>query len=212
MNRKFVGVMVTILAINVGAVEAQHRTKISRIGVLSSTPIVEPLLISFRHGLKELGYIEGSNIIIEYRMSEGNPNEYPKLAAELIDLKVDLIVVSSTPATQAVKKTTRTIPIVMAAVADPVGVGLVASLARPGGNITGLSMRTPELSSKRLQLLKEVASGIRRVLWNPANDSNFTQRRGSRSLSNRPSRWLVCGPDFERCQTPGSAGRGAAQI
>jgi putative tryptophan/tyrosine transport system substrate-binding protein len=175
MNRKLVGVVVAILALTgVSAVEAQHRTKVPRIGVLSSTPIVEPLLVSFRHGLAELGYIEGSNIIIEYRMSEGNPSEYPKLAAELIELKVDLIVVSSTPATQAVKKTTRTIPIVMAAVADPVGVGLVASLARPGGNITGLSMRTPELSSKRLQLLKEVASGIRRigVLWNPANDSN----------------------------------------
>jgi putative tryptophan/tyrosine transport system substrate-binding protein len=135
--------------------------------------------------LEEVGYQDGRNIVIVYRMSDGNPDQYPELAAELVSLKVDVILTGSTPATQAVKSATKTIPIVMAAVADPVGVGLVASLARPGGNITGLSMRMTDLSGKRLQLLKEVASGIQRVgvLWNPVNDSNRVSWRESKVVA-----------------------------
>lgn len=177
MRRKFAGFTILLVATLVSCAvvaDAQQRTKVPRIGVLMSNPNVKTYLVSFRQGLEELGYREGRNIVIEYRMSDGNLNQYPGLAAELVSLKVDVIVTGSTPTTQALKDATKTIPIVMAAVADPVGAGLVASLARPGGNITGLSMRMTELSGKRLQLLKEVASDIQRVgvLWNPVNDSN----------------------------------------
>jgi putative tryptophan/tyrosine transport system substrate-binding protein len=177
MRRKFILFTILLVATLVSravVADAQQRTKVPRIGVLMSNPNVQAYLVSFRQALEELGYREGRNIIIEYRMSDGNPDQYPGLAADLVSLKVDIILTGSTTTTQAVKDATKTIPIVMAAVADPVGAGLVASLARPGGNITGLSMRMTELSGKRLQLLKEVASGIQRVgvLWNPVNDGN----------------------------------------
>jgi putative tryptophan/tyrosine transport system substrate-binding protein len=188
MERAKLSVSVVLIAcvlLFVTPLDAQRQIKIPRIGVLSSTPVVESLLLPFRQGLKELGWSEGSNIRIDYRLSDGNPGEYSKLAAELVHLDPELIVVSSTPATQAVKRATRTIPIVMAAVADPVGVGLVASLAYPGGNITGLSMRAPELSTKRLQLLKDVVPGVQRVgiLWNPRNDSNRLSWRESQTAA-----------------------------
>jgi putative ABC transport system substrate-binding protein len=124
---------------------------------------------AFVRGLRELGYVEGQNIIIEYRWAEGKVERLPDLVAELLRLRVDVIVSSATPAIQTAKEQTSAVPIVMAGVTDPVGVGFVASLARPGGNITGLTHLSPELAGKRLELLKEVVPRLRRVavLWNP---------------------------------------------
>ena len=118
---------------------------------------------AFRQGLRELGYVEGKNILIEYRYAEGKPDRARALAAELVRLKVDVIVTAGSGATRAAKEATATIPIVMAQDPDPVGNGFVASLARPGGNITGLSNLGPELSGKRLELLKEVIPRLTRV-------------------------------------------------
>src|SRR5712692_6649402 len=138
------------------AAEAQQAGKVPRIGFLgNSTAALEANLVGpFREGLRDLGYVEGRNISTEYRWAEGEYERFPVLIAELIALKVDLIVTAGTPAALAVKKTTPSIPLVMAAVGDPIGVGLVASLARPGGNVTGLSAIATELEGKRLELLR----------------------------------------------------------
>jgi len=146
---------------------------VPRIGFLgNSTAALEANLVGpFREGLREFGYVEGRNILIDYRWAEGKYERFPALIAELIALKVDVIVTAGTPASLAVKKATTSIPLVMAAVGDPIGVGLVASLARPGGNATGLSAIAPELEGKRLELLREVVSKLSHiaVLWNPDN-------------------------------------------
>jgi ABC-type uncharacterized transport system substrate-binding protein len=154
------------------AAEAQAG-KVPRVGFLgNSTAALEANLVGpFREGLRELGYVEGQNILIEYRWAEGHYERFPALIAELIALKVDVIVTAGTPASLAVKKAAPSLPLVMAAVGDPIGVGLVASLARPGGNATGLSAIAPELEGKRLELLREVAPRLSHiaVLWNPDN-------------------------------------------
>ena len=127
------------------------------------------LVDAFRQELSKLGWIEGKNIAIEYRFAEQKPERLPELAADLVRLKVDLIVVTGTPAALAAKSATTTIPIVMTSAADPVGVGLVASLARPGGNVTGLSSLTSELNTKRLEILKDAVPKLARVgLLRPA--------------------------------------------
>jgi putative ABC transport system substrate-binding protein len=153
--------------------DAQQAAKVPRIGFLgNSTAALEANLVGpFREGLRDLGYVEGQNILIEYRWAEGQYERFPALIAELIALKVDVIVTAGTPAALAVKKATTSIPLVMAAVGDPIGVGLVASLARPGGNVTGLSAIAPELEGKRLELLREVVPKLSHiaVLWNPDN-------------------------------------------
>ena len=118
---------------------------------------------AFRQGLRELGYVEGKNIVIEWRFAEGKPDRLPALAAELVRLKVDIIVTGGPTATRAAKEATTTIPIVMAQDTDPVANGFVASLARPGGNITGLSNLSPEISGKQLELLKEIVPKLSRV-------------------------------------------------
>lgn len=152
-----------------------------RIGWLATTPPTTAEQRSgveaFEHRLRELGYVEGKNLVIERRYDEGKYERLPTLTAELVRLKVDVIVASTTPRAQAARQATREIPIVMLAVVDPVGAGLVASLARLGGNVTGLTILSKELSAKRLQLLKEVAPGLARVavLWNPGNWSNKLQ-------------------------------------
>ena len=148
-----------------GFAEAQQPKKVPRIGFLSGT---SPSTISdrteaFRQGLRELGYIEGKNIVIQYLSAEGKPDRERALAAELVRLKIDVIVTVGSGLTRAAKEATATIPIVMAQDPDPVGNGFVASLARPGGNITGLSNLGPELSGKRLELLKEVVPRLTRV-------------------------------------------------
>ena len=144
---------------------AQQPTKIPRVGYLS---ISSPSLTSFRtepfrQGLRDLGYVEGKNIVIEWRYAEGKLDRLHELAAELVRLKVNIIVTSGPIPTQSIKEATVTIPIVMAFDSDPVGNGFVASLARPGGNITGLSILAPEISGKRLELLKEVVPKLSRV-------------------------------------------------
>jgi putative tryptophan/tyrosine transport system substrate-binding protein len=148
---------------------AQQAVRIPRIGILipSSASFFSARVDAFRQRLRELGYVEGKNIVIEYRYAEGKLERLPDLAAELVRLKVDVIVTSAGPAVSAAKKASATIPIVFATAADPVGAGLVSSLARPGGNITGLSLMAPDLNGKRLELLKEAFPKVRRVafLW-----------------------------------------------
>src|SRR6266566_5221152 len=137
------------------AAEAQQAAKIARIGYLALNSGANPhLREAFRQGLRDLGYVEGGNVVIEYRDAEGKPERLPALAAELVGLKFDVIFVGGgTLAALAAMQATRTVPIVFAGVADPVGSGLVTSLARPGGNVTGLSMLAPELVGKCLELL-----------------------------------------------------------
>lgn len=149
---------------------AQQTKKVPRIGVLWPTAPPDPFLDAFKQGLRELGYIQGQNIAIEERWAEGKPEQLPALAADLVRLKVDVIVTRQTPPAQAAKQATSTIPIVMALITDPVASGLVASLAQPGGNITGLSNLAPDLDGKRLELLKEILPKVTRVafMWDPA--------------------------------------------
>jgi putative tryptophan/tyrosine transport system substrate-binding protein len=150
------------------AAEAPPAGKIPRVGILSQN---SPLWEDFRQGLRDLGYVEGRTIVIEYRWGEGSDERFPRLAADLARLGADVIVAWGTPATLAAKNATNTIPIVMTGNGDPVGTGLVASLARPGGNITGLSSLNPGLEAKRLELLKDLVPKLSHVavLWNPAN-------------------------------------------
>jgi len=143
--------------------EAQQQGKVYRIGYLVARSALEPRDEAFRQGLRDLGYVEGKDIIIEYRFGGGEREQIPKLAAELVRLKVDIIVAPGTPVAQAAKTATRTIPIVFSGVADPVGTGLVTSLARPGGNVTGLTPISAELSAKRLELLKETVPRVSRI-------------------------------------------------
>ena len=154
-----------------GAARAQAPAKVRRIGLLSPFSPSDTALWhqAFRLGLRDLGWVEGKNISIEYRYAEGRSDRLPDLAADLVRLKVDVIVASVTTDALAAQKATKAIPIVMAAGGDPVAIGLVESLARPGGNVTGLSQMTPELGGKRLELLKEMVPKLSRVavLWNP---------------------------------------------
>lgn len=137
--------------------EAQQAGKVPRIGVLFAGSAATPDSDTLRRGLAELGWVEGQNILIEYRYAEGRPERYPALIAELMSLKVDVLVAGGgTPGARAAKQATSTIPIVMPIVGDPVAQGLVSSLARPGGNVTGLSMLNTEISAKRAELLREV--------------------------------------------------------
>jgi ABC-type uncharacterized transport system substrate-binding protein len=156
------------------AARAQSLGQVYRIGFLSTDPPLSHLWEALLDELRERGYREGQNLVFERRFSEGHAERFPELAAELVRLRVDCIIVTTTPAALAAKHATQTIPIVMTAAIDPVGAGLVASLVRPGGNITGLSAVGPELSEKRLELLKEVVPGLTRVavLWNAANPAN----------------------------------------
>src|SRR5713226_5732355 len=166
-NLKWVGLFAIALTFVFGGAvaEAQQPTKIPRIGFLGATSLsaTSARIEAFRHGLPELGYVEGKNIVIEYRWAEGKIERLPDLAAELVRLKVDVIVTSSAAPTRAAKEATTTIPIVMGFDNDPVGNGFVASLAHPGGNITGLSTLAPEISGKQLELLKEIVPRLSRV-------------------------------------------------
>jgi len=170
-------VLTIVLALSVIAAplaaEAQQTGKVHRIGFLgNTTAALEANLVGpFREGLRELGYVEGRNVLIEYRWVEGRYERLPALIGELIAQKVDVIVTAGTPATLAVKKATTSVPLVMVAVGDPVGTGIVPSLSRPGGNITGLTSISPELDGKRLELLREVIPNVSHVavLWNAAS-------------------------------------------
>src|SRR5215216_5928074 len=152
---------------------AAQAQKVYRIGFLgNSTAVLEANLVgSFREGLRELGYVEGQNIVIEYRWAEGKYERFPSLIAELLGQSVAVILTAGTPASLAVKKATNSVPLVMIGVGDPVATGLVASLARPGGSITGLTSTAEETEGKRCELLKEVIPKLSHVavLWNPEN-------------------------------------------
>jgi putative ABC transport system substrate-binding protein len=156
------------------AASAQAQPKIPRVGyVFGSTPTAATYIEAFRQGLRELGYVEGQTIVLELRWAEGRAERMPELVAELVGLKVDVLVAVSNSAALAAKNATQTIPIVVLAV-DPVGQGLVGSLSRPGGNVTGLSFFSETINGKRLQLLKEVVPGLARVgvLRNPLNPNH----------------------------------------
>ena len=174
--------LLTVLLITASSAEAQQPKKVPRIGYLAA---IDPASESTRSeairlALRELGYIEGQNIAIEYRYAEGKRDRLPELAAELVRLKVDIIVVAGgADRVRAAKNATKTIPIVMTgAGADPVEAGFVESLARPGGNVTGLTNLARELGGKRLELLKEAVPKVARVavLYDPANPSQCTSR------------------------------------
>jgi putative ABC transport system substrate-binding protein len=155
----------TALVAGSAVAEAQQPAKIPRIAYLAGVSLstISARVEAFRQGLRELGYVEGKNIVIEWRFAEGKLDRLPALAAELVRLKVDVIVTGGPTATRPAKEATSTIPIVMTFDSDPVGNGFVASLARPGGNITGLSTLAPELGGKQLELLKEIVSKLSRV-------------------------------------------------
>ncbi len=181
--RGLVPLVVLALGILAGplSADAQQPGKVYRIGMLGISPEVpttRPLLDAFRQGLRDLGYVDGKNIVIEYRWAQGRVERFPELAAELARLKVDVIVAGPTPAGLAAKHVTTTIPIVVVVMADPVRDGLVQSLARPGGNVTGLTFLAPELVPKRLQLLKEAIPGVSRVaaFWHPGVYGERTMR------------------------------------
>ena len=178
-NRKLVGLVALVVTFALGGAvaQAQQPGKIFRIGFLDpSTASGSAVLVeAFRQELSKLGWIEGKNITIEYRFAEQKHERLPELAADLVRLKVDLIVVSGGPPALAAKKATTTIPIVMTNAGDPVGAGLVASLARPGGNVTGLSSLAPELNTKRLEILKDAVPKLARVgLLRPPGGSVVT--------------------------------------
>jgi ABC-type uncharacterized transport system substrate-binding protein len=158
---------------------AQQPPKVQRIGYLTanSSSVELPRVDAFRQGLRALGHIEGQNIVIEYRFTDGKFERLPDLAAELVRLKVDVLVANTTNAALAAKNATRTIPIFFIGVSDPVAAGLVDSFARPGGNITGLTNIAPVLSGKRLELLKETVPKLTRVavLWDPQNPGSVPQ-------------------------------------
>jgi ABC-type uncharacterized transport system substrate-binding protein len=152
------------------AVGAQQAAKLARIGYLSPNLATNPHMNeAFLQGLRDLGYVEGRNLAIEFRDAEGKPERFPALAAELVSLQVDVIVVGSTIAALAAKQATKTLPIVFAAAGDPIASGLIASLARPGANVTGLSLLAPELIGKRLELLNQIVprGSLVAVLWQP---------------------------------------------
>jgi putative tryptophan/tyrosine transport system substrate-binding protein len=165
-----------VFAVAAAAGAAQQATKVTQIGYLEGQPHSGhvPRIESFRQGLRELGYEEGKNIAIEWRFADGKLDRLPALAAELVRAKVEIIVTGGSAPTRAAKEATSTIPIVMANESDPVAIGFVASLAHPGGNITGLSNFAPELSGKRLELLTEVIPKLSRVavLWRSAGTTN----------------------------------------
>jgi putative tryptophan/tyrosine transport system substrate-binding protein len=183
----FSGVLVTVLLLTQSVTQAQQPTKIPRIGFLPSagdagSPGTQ--VKAFQLGLRDLGYIEGKNILIEYRYGEGQAERIPSLVAELVQLKVDVLVVGSPGAVQEAKKASRTIPIVFVITQDPVAAGYVDSLARPGGNITGITRLTRDLSEKRLELLKEAVPTISRVgvIWSGAGSGFKRYEAAARTL------------------------------
>jgi putative ABC transport system substrate-binding protein len=186
-RRAFLAGSGALLAAPPLAGEAQESTRVWRIGFLGSGSYSsgDPRVEALRRGLRELGYAEGRNLVIEFRWAGGNANRVPVLAAELAKLKVDAIVTQGTQATDAARRATTTIPIVFAVAGDPTGTGLVTSLARPGGNVTGLTDIAPEMAGKRLELLRELVPGITRIaiLWNPANPSAEPQMRDTGAVA-----------------------------
>jgi putative tryptophan/tyrosine transport system substrate-binding protein len=165
MKRITLWLLATLFLANVSFADAQQTGKVARIGILDPSTASGSAVLweAFRHELSKLGWAQGKNITIEYRFAEQKPERLPELAAELVRLKVDLIVVTGTTPALAAKGATSTIPIVTTVVSNPIGSGLVASLARPGGNVTGLASLSPELNTKRLEILKDAIPKLARV-------------------------------------------------
>lgn len=188
-----------MLVISVSLAEGQQQAKSAKIGWLASgSPSgVAPLTGAFRKGLRELGYIEGKNIFIEYRYADGKTERLPHLATEIVHLKVDVIVVAADPAIRALQQATRTIPTVMVA-DDPLGLGFIASLARPGGNLTGLSFMSTELAGKRLELLKETFPKIIRLVVLRASTSAHERQAKEIEVAAHPLGLQV---QFQRVQS-----------
>ena len=180
-RREFITLLGAAAAWPIG-VRAQQPAKVARIGYLVTASLESPearaMIDAFQQGLRERGYVEGQNIVIDYRSADGRIESFPRLANELAGLKLDLILAPNTPAADAVQRATTTIPIVVPVMGDPVADGLVASLAQPGGNITGLTFLGPELVTKRLGLLKQALPNASRVaaLWHPGAYSERTTR------------------------------------
>jgi putative ABC transport system substrate-binding protein len=203
MNRKLFSLLTAIFLALTHRAEAQQSAKVARIGYLSGASFSANTarIEAFRQALRELGYIEGKNIVIEWRSAEGQLNRLPALADELVRLKVDVIISSASTQTPVAKQATSTIPIVMAQDGDPVAAGFVASLARPGGNITGLSTLTPELSGKQLELLNAIIPKLKRVAVfgssnNPGNTQSLKQIELAAGASNVQLQFLnVLGPE-----------------
>jgi putative ABC transport system substrate-binding protein len=178
-RRRFCGTLAGVL-VSPGialALDAQQAARVPKIGFLVTSDQVRiaPQIAALRQGLRELGYVEGKTVLLEVRFAEGAAERIPQLARELVALKPDVIVATNDVAIAAFRRETQTIPIVMVLSSDPAGAGFVASLAHPGGNVTGLSTQSPELSGKRLELLREAVSGLSRValLWNPDSRGNL---------------------------------------
>src|SRR5262249_45611409 len=212
----------TLLLLGAGTfADAQQAKKVPRIGFLSAATAssMTTRVEAFRQGLRELGYVEGKNIVIEYRYAEGKFDHLPALAAELVRAKVDVIVTGGAGATRPAKEATKTIPIVMTQDIDPVGNGFVASLARPGGNVTGLSTLAPEISGKRLELLKEVVPKLSRVaVFGTSTQPGNAQSLKEVELAARPLGVMlqyldVLGPeDIENAFRAASRGRAGAGL
>ena len=211
-----------LLALSV-SVDAQQPAKIPRIGyvrVVGTPSTPGPNVDAFRQGLRDLGYVEGKNIAIEFRYAEGNRERIPSLVAELVQQKVDVLISGDDPAIRAAKTATKTVPIVMVINLDPVASGLVDSLARPGGNLTGISRLTRELSGKRLELLKEVVPGLSRIgiLWAAESEGSVLSfkeyQSTARALKTQLQSLEVRGPepDLEGAFQSAKTGRAGAII
>jgi|RhiMetdeSRZDD1v2_1073273.scaffolds.fasta_scaffold76796_3 ABC-type uncharacterized transport system substrate-binding protein len=163
------------------AAEAQQAEKVYRIGFLRAGQPPETYIEGFRAGLREWGYVDGRDAVVEFRATDGSFDQLPQFAEELVRLRVDVILASAAPAALAVKRATTSVPTVFVGVTDPVELGLVGSLARPGGNITGLATNSADLAGKRLEQLKAIVPRLRRVavLWQPANPTNPIQLKGA---------------------------------
>jgi putative ABC transport system substrate-binding protein len=205
MTRRLLIILTLGLLVAPLPTEAQRPTHVHRIGWLSGGERDPYYVEAFLEGMRARGYIEGQHLVLESRGAEGQYERFPALAAELVRLPVDVLLVTNTPAALAAKHATSTIPIVMVGIGDAVGSGLVASLARPGGNITGLSHLQPELMEKRLELLKAVLPTVSRVaiLWNPGNPSAASPVRAAEvaaeALGVQPVPVEARGPDaFDR--------------
>ena len=223
MSRRCLSIVVAALCLLLAAplaADAQQAGKVPRIGALGGSPAFSPLRESFLQGLRELGYVGGRTVVIEYRYDEEKLERLPASAAELVALKVDVIVTGSTPAAIAAKQATKTVPIVFAAVIDPVADGLVTTLARPEGNVTGVCTLSPELVGKRLEHLKQVVPGVTRVavLWQPGAVPERTEKdmlkqadAAARTLGVRLQFVEARGPaDFDRAFSDMSRARAGA--
>jgi len=211
----FLALSVFIPILNISS-QAQQPGKVPHIGFLSLSGANQE---AFRQGLRDLGYIEGKNIAIESRTAANRADRLSVLAGELVDLKVDVIVAAGSQAVHAAQRTTKSIPIVMTSSSDPVGTGFVASLAHPGGNITGLSILGPDLSTKRLEMLKEVVLGVSRVavFWNPDDPAAKISLRETEDAAKAQAMHLQIleireASDFESAFRAANKGRARALI